>query len=104
MLYLLVGLLLVFAGIVLGRASARPSPQLVHVTREPLPIASPTAKGGYVLPPGTTLYFDYAMAEGHSIYHVYIQAVEKFPLVPEQPPGAIVPISAGAPHPPAGAP
>lgn len=44
----------------------------IHVLAYPLRIASPAQNEWYLLPAGTTLYYEDSMAEGYDRYRVYV--------------------------------
>lgn len=70
--------------------------QKIHILTAPLKIATPdAARPYYLLPAGTTLYYDGSMPEGFDRYYVYFN-VEGSPLTlsPVSPPGMIAPMSA----------
>jgi hypothetical protein len=77
----------------IGRMEER---RRVHVLQKPLKIASGSSTHGYyLLPAGTTLYFDQAMPEGFSRYYVYFNVEgEPLRLTEEERPGLIDPLTA----------
>ncbi|MFY0574897.1 hypothetical protein ACN28S_11475 [Cystobacter fuscus] len=68
----------------------------IHVLETPLKIATDTqAKQYYLLPAGTTLYYDGAMPEGFTRYKVYVNIEGKaLSLAPMEKPGLIAPLTA----------
>ncbi len=68
----------------------------IHILTEPMLIGTEESQGKrYLLPKGTTLYFDKTMPEGFDRYFLFVN-IEGKPLKLENPekPGLVAPISA----------
>ena len=71
----------------------------IHTLTYPLLLSSPEkSQNMYLLPKGTTLYFDQAFPEGFTRYKIYIN-IDRMPLALHElaDPTTIIPIEANAP-------
>ncbi|MDX2503287.1 MAG: hypothetical protein QNL62_02235 [Gammaproteobacteria bacterium] len=67
----------------------------IHVLQQPLRIASENQNQYYLLPMGTTLYYDASLPEGSDRFYIYIN-IEGNPLelVPLERPDLVIPLTA----------